>query len=390
MINQEIVNSTMMVLPLTRSLRFSGIPIGRVKVIVEGSLMPSHDKERRNNETVNIREASFNLSETVESGISVHGMVNITVFSKTVKKCTLTLDNNTIVDLTDLLLGNNTIIYVFPADTILLDVHLTLHRFNAWFFDFYGYKPYRITKKGIIDEYFSLNRSEGTININSSETFPANLAISSGNLAPSEITINGNEKTLGSLLILNKEMYWIIPTVISKENVSIYTVKYILSDEPLYQSLTTSPFSVYVDSQLFEIFTPFNIEGQESTIIPLTIQVYAYPRTYTLKIEYDSSMFEADSDEIMVYASRLYFVYFMLRPLQTGQTTVNLRIIDPITRDTLFSTPFSVTIKSSFFTQVAIYFLLGITLLSLINIFTKTSLLKWISRFRARTRPNST
>lgn len=382
MINQEIVNSTMMVFPFASSLRFSGISGKKVNVIVEGSLEPSYDKEeRRENETVNIRETFFNLSETLESEVLVQGTVNITVLSKAVKKCTLTLNNSTIVDLTDSLLGSNTMIHKFPADTILLEVHLTLYRFNAWFCSLYGYKSYEITKKGIVDEYFSPNRNEGTININSSETFPANLAISSGNLTPSEITINGSKKPLESLLILNKEMYWIISIVIPEENVSIYTVKYILSDEPLYQSLTTSPFSVYVGGQLFEIFTPFNIEGQEGTLIPLTIRTRT-PRTYTLKIEYDSSMFEADRDEIMVYSSRFHYEYFMLKPLRTGQTTINLRIIDPITRDTPFSSSFFVSIKSSFSTQVAIYFLLGVAVFSLICIFSKTSLIKRISRFR--------
>jgi hypothetical protein len=373
-----------MTLPFATSLHFSGISVGRVKVTVEGSLVPSYDREeQRNNETVNIREASFNLSETLESGISVEGILRITVLSKTVKKCTLTLDNDTTVDLTDSLLERNWASYMFPVDTILVEVHLTSYRFNAWFItNIDSYPSYGITKKGIVDEYFSSNTNEGTITVNSSETFPTNLAISSGNLIPSETTINGRKKPLESLLIQNKEMYYIISIVIPEENVSIYTVKYILSDEPLYQSLTTSPFSVYVGGQLFEILTPFNIEGQEGMLMPLTIQTLTAPRTYTFKIEYNSSMFEADRDEIMVYASRLYFEYFMLRPLRTGQTIVNLGIIDPITRDTVFSTSFSVTIKSSFFTQVAIYFLLGITIFSLINIFSKKSLLKWISRLR--------
>ena len=383
LINQEIVNSTMMIFPFASSLHFSGISGKRVNVIVEGSLKPSYDKEERlENGTVNTRETFFNLSETLESGVSLQGTVKITVLSKSVKKCTLTLNNNTIIDLTDSLLGSDTIIYKFPADTILLKAHLIFYKFNAWFFSFYGFQPYKITKKGIVEEYFSPNENEGAININPSETFPVNLAISSGNLTPSEITVNGSKKPLESLLILNKEVYWIIPIVIPEENVSLYTVKYILSDEPLYQSLTTSPFSVYIGGHIFEIFTPFNIECQEGTLIPLTIRTYTTPRTYTLKIEYDSSMFEANRDEIMVYASRLHFEYFMLKPLRTGQTTVNLRIIDPITMDTLFSSPFFVSIKSSFSTQVAIYFLLGVAVFSLIYIFGKESLIKWISRFR--------
>ena len=382
-INQEIVNSTMMAFPFAGSLRFSGIPAERVNVVLEGSLKPSYDKdEQRENETVRVREAFFNLSETSEGEISVQRIVEITVFSKTVKKCTVTLDNNTIVDLTDSLLGANAIIYSFPANTTLLKVHLTLYRFNAWLFSLSGFQPSKITKKGIVEEHFSPNENEGTINLNSSETSPDSLAISSGNLTPSEITINGSEKPLESLLILDEEMHWVIPIGTSEENVSTYAVKYILSDEPLYQSLTTNPFSVYIHGSVFEIFTPFNIEGQEGTPIPLTIRTYTTPRTYTIKIEYDSSMFEADRNEKMVYASRPYFVYFMLKPLRTGQTTVNVRIIDPVTRDTLFSSPFYVTVKSRVFTQVAIYSLLGITIFSLIHIFTKKSLLKRISRFR--------
>jgi len=382
-INQEIVNSTMMAFPFAGSLRFSGIPAEKVNVALEGTLKPTYDKEeQRENETVRVREAFFNWSETLESEISVQGIVEITVFSKAVKKCAVTLDNNTIVDLTDSLLGKNAIIYNFPADTTLLKVHLILYRFSAWFFSLSGFQPSKITKKGIVEEYFSPSKSEGTISINSSETFPDSLAICSGARTPSEVTINGSEKPLETLLILDEEMHWVIPIVTSEENASIYTVKYILSDEPLYQSLTRSPFSVYIHGSVFEIFTPFSIVDQESALIPLTIRTYTAPRTYILKIEYDSSIFEADRNEILVYASIPYFQYFMLKPLQTGQTTVNVKIIDPVTRKTLFSSPFFVTIKSSFFTQVAIYLLLGVAVFSLIYIFTKKSLLKRISRFR--------
>lgn len=384
-INQEIVNSTMMVFPFANSLSFSGILSERVNVTVEGLLKPGYNKEeRRENETVNIRETFFNLSETFESEVSVQKEVEITVPTGTVKKCTLTLNNNTIKDLTDALLQSNSVIYRFPWNTTLVKIHLTLYRFNAWFFEmnpFIG-APYRITKKGIVEEYFSPDKNEVTININSSESSSVNLATRSGNLIPVEITSNGSKKPLESLLILNKQNYWAISIAVPEENASIYTVKYILSDGPLYQSLTTTPFSVRIDNHVFEIFTPFNIEGQEGTLIPLTIRTYTTPRTYTLKIEYDSSMFEADRDEIMVYASRFHYEYFMLKPLRTGQTTINLKIIDPITRDTFFSFPFFVSIKSSFLTQAAIYFLLGVAVFSLIYIFSKKSLIKWISRFR--------
>jgi len=392
MINQEIVNSTKMVFPVASSLNFSGILGERVNVMVEGSLKPSYDKEERSeNETVNIRETFFNLSEPLESGVSLqkrrgHAFVEIAVSSKAVKECTLTINNNTTVDLTNSLLRSNEIYYKLPEDTILLKVYLTLYRFNAWFFssrtDLVAGIPFNITKKGIVEEFFSPNKNEGIVKINSSENFPDNLAIRSGNLIPVEITSNGSKKPLESLLILNKQNYWTISIAVPEENASIYTVKYTLSDGPLYQSLTTTPFSVYIDNHIFKIFTSFNVEGQEGTLIPLTIRTYTHTRTFTLKIEYDSSMFEADRDEIMVYASKFHYEYFMLKPLRTGQTTINLKIIDPITRDTLFFSPFFISIKSSFFTQVGIYFLLGVAVFSLIYIFSKTSLIKWISHFR--------
>ena len=384
-INQELVNSTMMVFPHITSLRFSGIPSERVNVMLSGLLKPSYDREElRENETVNIRETFFNLSETFDSEILVHNEVEITTPSKAVKNFTLTLNNNTIIDLTDELLRYNKAIYRFPWGTTLVKIHITLYRFNAWIFQSmnpFGGAPYRISKKGIIEEYFSPNKNEGTININSSETSAGDLAIRSGNLTPSEITINGSKQLLESLLILNRETYWAFSIVVPEENASIYTVKYTLSDESLHQSFTIIPFSVYIDSDIFEIFSPFNIQGEEGTLTPLTVQIYT-SRTYTLKIEYDPSMFEADRDEIMVYASRFHYEYFFLKPLRTGQTTINFKIMDPITEDTFFSFPFSLSIKSSFFTQVAFYFLLGVAVVSLIYTFSKKSLLKWIARFR--------
>jgi len=383
MINQEIVNSTVMVLPFASSLRFSGILCESVNVIVEGSLEPSKE-ERRENATVNIRETLFDLSETLENEASVQAAVRITVFTKAVKKCAITLNNKTMIDVTDSLLRSNTIIYNFPPNVILLKVHLILYRFNAWFFKLQGFQPSGITKKGLVDEHFFPDKNEGTININSSEISPINLAICSGNLVPSEIRVNGIKKSLDSLLILNEEMYWTISNIIPDENVSLYTVKYILSDELLHQSPTKNPFPIYVGGHIFEIFTPFNVEGQEGTLMPLTIRTYN-PRTYTLKVEYDSSRFEADRDELMVYASRArHFEYFMFKPLRTGQTIIILEIVDPMTMDVIFSFSFLVSIKSSVPTQMIICYLLGIAVLSLVYIFTEKSLMKWMSDLRHR------
>jgi len=383
MINHEIVNSTMMVFPFSSSLSFSGIPGESVSVVVEGSLKPSYNKEeRQENDTVCIRETLFNLSETLESETSVQGTLKISVLTRAVKKCTITLNNKTLVDMTDSLLRSNTIIYRFPPNTILLKVHLLLYRFNAWFFKLFTFQPSEMTKKGIISEYFSSNRNEGTININSSENFPGNLAIGSGNLVLSEIKVNGTKKLLQSVLVLDEERYWIVLNVIPDDSVSLYTVKFVLSDEPLFQSLTTTPFTVYIGGHVFEVYTPFNIEGQEGTVIPITIRTYT-PRTYTLRIEYDPSMMEADTDEKMVYASRFHFVYFMLTPLQAGHTTIGFEIVDPMTVDVIFSSSFLVNIRSSVPTQMIIYYLVGIAVFSLVYVFSKKIFLKQVSHFRA-------
>ena len=144
-------------------------------------------------------------------------------------------------------------------------------------------------------------------------------------------------------------------------------MKYVLSDDPIYESLTANPFPIYVHSCLFEIYTPFNIEEQVGRPIPFTIRTFT-PRTHTLEIEYNPSMFEADKDEIMVYSSRFHYEYFMLKPLRTGETTVNLRIVDPITGDTLFSSRFFVDIGSSFSSYMVIHFLLGVAIFSLVYI----------------------
>jgi len=381
-INEEIVNSTRMVFPFSSSLCFSGIPGESVNVIVEGSLKPIYTKEeRQENETVYIRETLFNLSATSESEISVQGNLKIGVLTKAVKECTITLNNRTMVDLTDSLLRSNTLIYRFPPNVILLKVHLVLHRFNAWFFKLSVFQPSEMTKKGIVEEYFSPNSNEGTININSSENFPPNLAISSGNLGISEIRVNGTKKPLQSLLILNEERYWLILNVIPEENRSVYTVKYVVSDEPLIHNVMTTPFTIYIGGHIFEVYTPFNIEGQKGILIPLTIRTYT-PKTYTLRIEYDPSMIEADTDEIMVYASRYHYEYFMLKPLRVGHTTIGLEIMDPTTMDVIFSSSFSVNIKSSVPTQMIIYYLLGIAVFSLVYLFNKKRLIDWISHLR--------
>jgi len=383
MVNQEMVNSPIMSFPFSSSLRFSGIPGESVNVIVEGSLKPSYDKEeRRENEAVHIRETLFNLSGILESETSIQGTLKISVSTKAVKKCAITLNNKTVIDMTNSLLRSNTIIYRFPPNAILLEVNLILYRFNAWFFKLSVFQPSEMTKKGIVEEYFSPNRNEGTININSSENFPVNLAIGSGNLVPSEIKVNGTRKSLQSLLILDEEKYWLVLNVIPDDSASLYTVKFVLSDEPLIQSLTTTPFSVYIRGDVFEVYTPFNIEGQEGAVIPITIRTYT-PRTYILRIEYDPLMIEADIDEKMVYASRFHFEYFMLTPLQPGHTTISLEIVDPPAMDVIFSSSFLVNIRSSVPTQVVVYWLVSISVFSLVYVFSKRTFLKQVSRFRA-------
>ena len=381
-INQEVVNSTMMVFPFSSYLHFSGIPGESVNIIVEGSLKPIYNQEeRQENETVYVRETLFNLSGMLKGEISVQGTVKIAMFAKAVKKCMLTLNNKTKVDLTDSLLRSNTIVYRFPPNIILLKVHLISYRFNAWLFGFYSFQPSGLTKQGIVNESFSPRRNEGIININSTGTSTINLAIGSSNLVPTEIVVNGTKKPLKSVLILDEEMYWMMLNVIPLQKRGLYTVKYILSDEPLYQSLTTTPFSVFIGGNIFEIFTPLNIEGQESRLIPLTLRTYT-PETHAIRIEYDPSIIMANRDEIMVYTSTFHFEYFMLKPLHTGETTIHLEIIDPIRRDILFSSALFVRIESSFSIQVISYYLLSVAALSLIYIFAKRSILRLIPRSR--------
>jgi len=377
-INQQPVNSTVITFPYQNSLSFSGIPARRVTITIKGFLKPSSEKEELlDDETVSSCEVFFDLSGAAKAGVDVNGVVNITVFSKDVKKCLLTLDNDTDVDLTDTLLANNSKVYVFPKSTSTLKVFLVLFRFNAWIFAFSFLGVVNVTKSGIVEERFSAVGNEGVIDINTTVTGKINLAIRTDEFTPRAIALDGIEKPIESMLVINEETYFIVSLVGSGQTFSLYTIQYVLSDRPLFESLTVTPFEVHFNNSVFRIFTPFNIEGEQGFYIPITIQMVTY-RTFILKVEYDFSFFEAEQKEIMAYSSRIHYEYFALKPLQIGQSTVGLKISDAANEKTVFSTLFSVHISSSFPSRILLYFTFCVTVLSIVVVFKGKNLAKWI------------
>lgn len=388
-LNEQVVNSTLVAMPLPNRLDISGISCKRLNAAATGPLGPAYEKEQQQeNQTVVIKEVFYNfskpfllnLSEPSISKVQFSGNVKITTQSKSVKKCTITRNNDTIVDLTDnLLKSNNELIYRFPSGTDTLKVFLVLYKFNAWIFDLGYTLLYNTTKKGIVEEYFVPDKNEAVaiVNLTEAQLQEASIAVRAGNFSSAEISINGIKKPLGLLLIFNKDVF-LATSVKTEENVSLYTVRYTLSSDPLYTCSTVQPFSIFMDNALFEIYTPFNIEAPLETWIPFTIKVYTYT-TYDMKIEYDYSMFEVDNDEIMVNKFHSH-EYFMLKPVNTGLTVVKVHFMDmeSTTKNAGFFIPFLINVENSLLYQIIPYVLLIITVLSLVYVTGSKKLIDWL------------
>ncbi len=375
-INKRVVNSTEVTFPTIRFLNISGIPCKMLNAIVTGPLQPSYEREEeRENKSVKVVEVIYNFSEAFYynfSEASVHeahveGRVNITVWSKTVKKCTLTFNNVTVVDLTNFLLESSQgLVHGFPHDTRLLQVLLTLYKFNAWIFD-RTYALLDMTKRGIIEEYFIPDKNEGVIivDLNEAQLQEANIAIRVANFSLSQVSINGVKKPLHSLLMLNGDMFF-TTSIQAEENTSLYNLTCTFSSDPLYSSSTLSPFTVFIENTFFEIYTPFNIEAQLGTQVPVTVNVFT-SKTYILKVEYDSRLFELDNDQLMVH-KRISYEYFMLKPIHIGRAVTTVHFIDPTAENPTVSIPFLINITHSPAYQIIFYMLAAIAVLSLMYI----------------------
>ena len=387
-LNEQLVNSTLVAMPSTRFLNISGIPCKRLNAAATGPLWPTYQKEeQRENQTVVVREVFYNFSEPFIynfSGPSVGevqfgGNVSIITQSKNVRKCTVTLNNDTIVDLTDgVLRSENELLYHIPFGTHTLKVFLVLYKFNAWIFNLAYTTLYGLTKKGIVEEYFVPDKNEAVaiVDLHEVQLQEASIAVRAGNFSSTEISVNGIKNPLDSLLVLNKDVF-LGTSVKAKENDSLYTVRYTFSSDPLYTCSTVQPFSIFLDNALFIIYTPFNVEAQQGIQIPFTISIYNY-RTYILKIEFDSSMFEVDNDEIMVLKYGGH-EYFMIRPVGLGLTWAELHFVDPTDENVNVSVPFLINITHSLPYQITSYILLIVTVLSLVYIISGKNIVEWLS-----------
>ena len=387
-INQNVINSTQTTLPSERFLNISGIPCKALSAVMRGPLEPTYRKEEeQENTTVKAVEVfynfsqglSYNFSEATINEFRSDAKVNITLWSKSVRKCTITLNNNTIVDLTDLLLRSDQgLTYSFLSDTRTLKVSLILYKFNAWIFDLQHTTLLGPTKKGISEEYFvpENNESVTIVDLNEAGLQKADIAIRAGNFSLSEISINGVKKPLDSLLVVRKDII-LVKSVEAEEGVSLYTVRCTFSSNPLHYSPTVQPFSIFVGNARFEIYTPLKIDAQLGLQIPVTIRVLT-TKTYLLKVEYDSSMLEVDNDELMVNKPVVGFVYFMLKPAGTGLSVVTVHFIDPSNENSPVSIPFLINTTSSLAYQSILSVLTVVTVLSLMYVAGGKNLLDWL------------
>jgi hypothetical protein len=96
----------------------------------------------------------------------------------------------------------------------------------------------------------------------------------------------------------------------------------------------------------------------------MTVRVFT-SKTYDLKLEYDTSVFRADIDELMI---RKYsnFVYFMLKPLRGGSTEIRAYFIDPLNQNSTVSIPFWVNVNQQLIYRVVPYLFLSVSVLSLV------------------------
>jgi hypothetical protein len=312
--------------------------------------------------------------------VSLEGRVNITALSKTVRKCIVTINNITDVDLTEnLLRSDKWILYRFVSDIRSLRVFLVLYRFNSWIFDPASmFLRFAGTKQGIIDEYFVPERNESVVVVDPSEVElrEANIAIGTGYFSSGEISVNDAKGSLNSLIVLDHVMS-VAALVKFDDSVSRYTITCSFGFVPIYYSSTIQPFKVFLDASLFEIYTPFNIKVQPMVQTPLTLRI-STPRTYTLKIEHDSSRLEVGSDELMVNKF-ISYEYFMLKPIGTGTTEFTVHFTGPSVEDSDVSIPFLVSIEYSLFNQAISCAVFIVTVISVAYVIVGRNIADWLS-----------
>jgi hypothetical protein len=375
-------------------LNISGIQCDKLKAVISGSLRPADQKEEyQENGVVKVVEVSYgfpdplfyNFSESSVSEVRFEGRVNVTVPSKSVKQCIITLNNQTTWDLTDdVLMRDEGGIYLFPSDTRTLGVHLVLYKFNAWLFQRTATATFIVTKTGITEEYFSPERNEVIVLVDLAQASiqDPRIAVRTAGALSGVIIVNDIQRPLESLLLLNNDAFLAVK-VMAEEDESPYTIKCSFNSNPVYSSLTTQPFNVAIDNDYFEIYTPLNCEAQVGVTVPVTIKVFTF-KTFVLRIKYDSSAFNADSDELIVHIYSSY-VYFMLKPLREGSTEIIAYFINPAKQNSTASIPFLVNVKRQLLQEVALYMLLVISALSLVYIVvSRDQLARLTSRLRRK------
>ena len=374
-INENVVNSTKMSFAPARFLNISGIQTNKLKAAVSGSLRPTSQREEaQENGIVKVVEVSYdfpdplfyNFSESSVSAVSFEGRVNVTVPSKSVRKCTITVNNQAPWDLTNDVLGRvEGGIYRFPSNTRTLQVYLLLYKYNAWLYERTQTTALRVTKNGITGEYFSNDTNEVVVLVDLSQAGMQDprIAVRTAGAFSGAMVINEVQRPLDSLLLLNNDVF-LATKVIAGADQSPYTIKCSFNSNPMYSSLTTQPFNVAIDYDYFEIYTPLNGNAEIGVPMPMTVRVFT-SKTYDLKLEYDASVFRADIDELMIRKYSNY-VYFMLKPLRGGSTEIKAYFIDPLDQNSTVSIPFWVNVNQQLIFAIAPYLFLGVSALSLV------------------------
>lgn len=374
-INEMVVNSTEVSIPPTRFLNISGIQTNKLQAAISGSLRPTVQREEDlENGIVKVVEVSYdfpeplfyNFSESSVSEVSFEGRVNVTVPSKSVRKCTITVNNQTPWDLTNDVLGRvEGGIYRFPSDTRTLQVYLLLYKYNAWLYERIQTAALRVTKNGITDEYFSNDTNEVVILVDLAQAGMQDprIAVRTAGAMSGDILINDVQRPLDSLLLLNNDVF-LATKVVAGADESPYTIKCSFNSNPVYSALTTQPFNVVIDNDYFEIYTPLNGNAEIGVPMPMTVRVFT-SKTYDLKLEYDASVFRADIDELMIRKYSNY-VYFMLKPLRGGSTEIKVYFIDPLDQNSTVSIPFWVNVNQQLLYEVVPYLFLSVSVLSLV------------------------
>jgi hypothetical protein len=393
-INEKIVNSTEVSFAPTRFLNISGIPSNKLNAAISGSLRPAYQKEEyQENGIVKVVEVSYsfpdplfyNFSESSVSEVRFEGKVNVTVPSKSVRKCTITVNNQTPWDLTNDVLGRvEGGIYSFPSNTRTLGIYLILYKFNAWLFERAQSAIIHVTKSGITEEYFSPETNEVVVvvDLEQASLQEPRIAVRTAGAMSGRMMVNGVQRPLDSLLLLNNDVF-LATKVMAEEDESPYTMRCSFNSDPIFYSLTTQPFGVSIDNDYFEIYTPLNCEAQIGVSVPITIRVFTF-KTVILRIEYDASAFKADSDELMVnkYSS---YVYFMLRPVREGSTEIKAYFINPKNQNSTLSILFSMNVKRQLLYAITPYMLLAVSVLSLVYIVvSRDQMSRVLSRFRRK------